>query len=223
MFLGFWNTAKANKENIFYTILTIFLLERVRRGWNRIAERGKAANLPQEVIERKQQWFTFRAAVLYAIPFLMPSVKYLYRSFDELSQYVSGLGVMSNLWALGVVAFVVEALLAVLLYNLLGIYVERMNGALGFFRKIGRSVVDGSKLAVQSVHAEARARGESIGRGIATGARMVGSGLVAATRSAGVRSLRLAKSAPGGASRLGRRLASGARGMPARARRTLSL
>jgi hypothetical protein len=26
MFLGLWNTARANKENIFYTILTIFLL-----------------------------------------------------------------------------------------------------------------------------------------------------------------------------------------------------
>jgi len=43
-----------------------------------------------------------------------------------------------------------ELFLAVVIYNLLGIYVERMNGALGFFRKIGRSVVDGSRLAVQA-------------------------------------------------------------------------
>jgi hypothetical protein len=41
-----------------------------------------------------------------------------------------------------------ELFLSIVIYNLLGIYVDRMNGALGFFRKIGRSVVDGSRIAV---------------------------------------------------------------------------
>ncbi len=206
MFLGFWSMAKANRENIFYTVLTIFLLERVRRGWNRIEARGQAANLAADVIERKQQWFTFRAALLYALPFLMPSVKYLYRSFDELSRYVGSLSVMSSLWALVTVSIVIEALLAVVIYNLLGIYVERMNGALGYFRRMGRSVVDGSKLAVKGVHASARDAGESIGRGIVTGARMVASGLLAGSRIAAVRSLEMVKSASGGAMRASRRV-----------------
>jgi hypothetical protein len=158
MFLGIWNTARANKENIFYTILTIFLLERVRRGWNRIEEKGRARNATGDEIERKQQTFTFGAALLYALLFLLPAVKYVYRSIDELSQYVSGLAVLDNLWAFFAVLLLTEALLAIVIYNLLGIYVERMNGALGLFRKLGRSVVDGSRVAVQTVGVEAPTR-----------------------------------------------------------------
>lgn len=158
MFLGIWDRARANKENIFYTILTIFLLERVRRGWNRIEANGKAANQSPNEIERKQHWFTFRAALLYALPFLLPAVKYIYRSMAELSQYVPGLSALNSLWAFFVIFALTEVLLSIIIYNLLGIYVERMNGALGFFRKLGRSVVDGSKTAVQTVGVEAPAR-----------------------------------------------------------------
>jgi hypothetical protein len=158
MFLGIWDRARANKENIFYTVLTIFLLERVRRGWNRIEAKGKTTNRSTQEIERKQQWFTFRAALLYALPFLLPAVKYLYRSMDELSHYVNDLSALNSLWAFFVILALTEGLLSIIIYNLLGIYVERMNGALGFFRKLGRSVVDGSKTAVQTVGVEAPTR-----------------------------------------------------------------
>jgi hypothetical protein len=147
---GIFSAARANKENILYTIVTIFLLERVRRGWNRIDSRGRNHNQARDAVERRQQWFMFSAAVLYALPFVVPVVKYLYRSVDELSQYVPGLAVLSSVWAFALVAIATELFLAVVIYNLLGIYVDRMNSALGFFRKIGRSVVDGSKLAVQA-------------------------------------------------------------------------
>lgn len=158
MFFGLWDRARANKENIFYTVLTIFLLERVRRGWNRIEKNGKAGNRAMPEIERKQQWFTYRAALLYALPFLLPAVKYIYRSMDELSQYVHGLSALNSLWAFLVILALTEVFLSIIIYNLLGIYIERMNGALGFFRKLGRSVVDGSKTAVQTVGVEAPAR-----------------------------------------------------------------
>jgi hypothetical protein len=209
MVLGLWNSAKANKENIFYTILTIFLLERVRRGWNRIESRGRAANLPGDVIERRQQWFAFRAALLYALLFLLPTVKYVYRSADELSQYVGGLGVLSSPLALVVVALAVEAFLAVLLFNLLGIYVERMNAALGFFRKMGRSVVDGSRLAVHAGRARVQAGAsagvratENVGRSIRQGASMVGAGLLEGGRRGLGYSLAMVRRAPGRARRL---------------------
>ncbi|MGD8414327.1 MAG: hypothetical protein PVF33_08850 [Candidatus Latescibacterota bacterium] len=158
MFFGIWDKARANKENIFYTIVTIFLLERVRRGWNRIEAKGKTNNCSAEEIERRQQTFTFGAALLYALPFLLPAVKYVYRSIAELSLYVPGLSVLNNLWAFFVVLILAEALLSLIIYNLLGIYVERMNGALGFFKKLGRSVVDGSKVAAHAVGVEAPTR-----------------------------------------------------------------
>jgi hypothetical protein len=125
-------------------------------------------------------------------------------------------------WALAGVALVVEGFLAVLIYNLLGIYVDRMNAALGFFRAIGRSVVDGSRLAVNAgrarIHAGASAgvrASEDVGRGIVTGARMVGTGLVQGTREAVVWSLAAARRSP-------RRLAGVARVVPERARRLLA-
>jgi hypothetical protein len=170
MFLGIWDKARANKENIFYTILTIFLLERVRRGWNRIEQRGRADNRTADEIERKQHAFTFGAALLYAAPFLLPTVKYVYRSIDELSQYVGGLSALNNLWAFFVIVVLAEGLLSLIIYNLLGIYVERMNGALGFFRKLGRSVVDGSRTAVQTVGVEAPTRLYSGARNTVRGA-----------------------------------------------------
>ena len=80
------------------------------------------------------------------------------RSIAELSLYVPGLSVLNNVWTFFAVVIAVEVLLSILIFNLLGIYVERMNGALGFFRKLGRSVVDGSKVAVQTVGVEAPAR-----------------------------------------------------------------
>lgn len=148
--IGIFSAARANKENILYTVVTIFLLERVRRGWNRIAARGRNRNQDRDAVARRQQWFMFGAALLYALPLVVPVVKYLYRSVDELSQYVPGLTVLSSLWAFALVVVATELFLAVVIYNLLGIYVERMNSALGFFRKIGRSVVDGSRVAVQA-------------------------------------------------------------------------
>lgn len=154
MFVRFW----AHKENIFYTILTIFLLERVRRGWNRISARGRLENLSEDEIEKKQQTYTFGAALLYALPFLLPTVKYIYGSIGELSRQVPGLTVLNNVWAFAVILVAAEALLAIVIYNLLGIYVERMNGALGFFRKLGRSVIDGSKVAVHNVRADTASR-----------------------------------------------------------------
>lgn len=166
-----WN----NKENIFYTIVTIFLLERVRRGCNRIETKGRAENLTPGEIEKKQQTFTFGAALLYALPFLLPTVKYIYRTLGELSLHVPGLVVLNNIWAFAVILLVTEALLAIVMFNLLGIYVERMNGALGFFKKLGRSVLDGSKVAVQNVGVDTASR-------VAAGVRTARNGITLASR-----------------------------------------
>ena len=65
---------------------------------------------------------------------------------------------LNNIWAFLVVLILAEALLSIIIYNLLGIYVDRMNSALGFFKKLGRSVVDGSRVAVHTVGVEAPAR-----------------------------------------------------------------
>ncbi len=175
---GLWQTARANRENILYTIVTVFLLERVRRGWNRIGHRADRGELALEDVERKQQWFMFRAAMLYAVPLLLPMVKYVFRSATELSTYVPALAGFSNVWSLIVVAVLVESFLAIVIYNLLGIYVEHMNRAFGVFGWVGKRVASTSQSALNA--------------GVAAGAKMKdatvnASGVVAAGLRKGVR------------------------------------
>jgi hypothetical protein len=149
MFFGVWNKARANKENIVYAIVTIFLLERVRTGWNRVDERGRKKGIDRLETGRRQNNLVVKASLLYALPFVLPIVKYIYRSIEELSWSVQGLVLLKNTWVFFGVVALTECFLAIVIYNLLMIYVERMNAAIGFFTKIGRNIWDGSRMAVQ--------------------------------------------------------------------------
>ncbi|MEJ2722997.1 MAG: hypothetical protein P8181_17955 [bacterium] len=149
MFFGVLNTARNNKENIFYAVLTIFLLERVRTRWNKIQSWGFKANADRGTVRRRQNEFVIKAAFLYALLPLLPVVKYIYRSIDELSWSVPGLAVLKTTPAFFVILLLTECFLAIVVFNLLRIYIDRMNAAIGFFTKIGRNIWDGSRAAVQ--------------------------------------------------------------------------
>lgn len=183
MFFGLWNTTRANKENILYAIVTIFLLERVRTAWNRTGSRGRRSGAPPAVIMAHQSQLVAKAALLYALPLLLPVVKYLYRSIAELSVSVPGLQVMQSTWIFFAVVIATEAFLAIVIYNLLRVYIERMNAAIGFFTKIGRNMWDGSKNVVQA--------GSDLGSRAARGVRGVSGAMVARTMSFAVASHRL--------------------------------
>jgi len=149
--------ARQNWEGILYAIVTIFLLERVRTAWNRI-ERAGADRVKAPALRRRQEALLVKASLLYALPLLLPVVKYIYRSIEELSWSVPGLVVLKNTIAFFIVLAVTEIVLVIVVYNLLRVYIERMNTAAGFFRKLGRNVWDGSVQVVQAgVQAGARA------------------------------------------------------------------
>ncbi len=149
MFFGFLNKARDNKENIFYAIVTIVLLERVRTGWNKLESAGRKVGTAPDDIRWNQWKFLVKASLLYALPFLLPIVKYIYRSIDELSWSVQGLVVLKSTWVFFTVVGLTEFFVAIVIFNLLKVYVDRMNSAIGFFTKIGRNIWDGSKMAVQ--------------------------------------------------------------------------
>ncbi len=184
MFFGVWNSARANKANILYAIVTVFLLERVRTGWNRLESVGRRHGLGSGQIEKKQKRLVVGASLLYALPLLLPVIKYIYRSIEELSWSVPGLLALKNAWAFWGLVFATECFLALIIYNLLVIYVDRMNAAVGFFKAIGRNVRDGSMAAVQaSSNVGTRAwsgvrRLPSIARGTATTATRTAGRLV---------------------------------------------
>jgi hypothetical protein len=188
MMLGLWNTTRANKENIFYAIVTIFLLERVRTGWNKTASRGRRSGADAATIAARQDRLVVKAALLYALPFLIPVVKYIYRSIAELSMAVPGLSVMQNTWVFFAVVVAAELFLALVIYNLLRIYIDRMNAAIGLFAKIGRNIWDGSKNAVQM--------SGDLGTRAARGVRGLAVTAVSKTRSLGAASSRFVKRAP---------------------------
>lgn len=149
MFYGVWNKARANKENIIYAIVTIVLLERVRTGWNKLETAGRKRGLAAPRIEVKQRNFVIQAALLYGLLLVLPIVKYIFRSIEELSWTVPDLVVLKSTWVFCFVVIVTECFLAIVIYNLLRVYIDRMNAAVGFFTAIGRNIWDGSKMAVQ--------------------------------------------------------------------------
>jgi hypothetical protein len=189
MVFGFVNKARDNKENILYAIVTIVLLERVRTGWNKIESRGRKSGMGPLDIRMKQWRFLVNAALLYAIPFLLPVVKYVFRSIEELSWSVPGLVVLQSTWAFFTILVLAECFLALIIFNLLKIYIDRMNGALSFFAKIGRNIWDGSKMAV-SVSSD-------VGSRVAAGVRNVSAGALFRTRSVSKRTAAAVLSAPG--------------------------
>ena len=148
--LGIFNRARQNWEGIVYAIVSIFLLERVRIGWNRIERAGKKDDIGIVAIRRRQHIMLVKASLLYALPLLLPVVKYIYRSVEELSWSVPGLLVLKNTTAFFSVVVVTEVFLAIVVYNLLRVYIERLNSAASFFQKLGRNVWDGSIQAVQA-------------------------------------------------------------------------
>ncbi len=150
MFFGVWNSARANKANILYAIVTVFLLERVRTGWNKLESAGRRHDLGPDQIEKKQKRLVVGASLLYALPLLLPVIKYIYSSIEELSWSVPGLLALKNAWAFWGLVFATECFLALIIYNLLVIYVDRMNAAVGFFKAVGRNVRDDSMAAVQA-------------------------------------------------------------------------
>lgn len=150
MFFGVWNKARDNKESIFYAIVTIFLLERVRTAWNRTEREGRKCGLAQRDIGLGQNRLLTKAAFLYALPFLLPTLKYLYRSIEELSWSVPGLLFFKSTWVFLIILIATECFLALIIYNLLKIYIDRMNSAVGLFSKIGRNIWDGSRNVVQA-------------------------------------------------------------------------
>ncbi|MFQ5510478.1 MAG: hypothetical protein ACE5EO_01390 [Candidatus Krumholzibacteriia bacterium] len=189
MFFGVWNSARANKENILYAIVTVFLLERVRAGWNRIESTGRRRGLAPAKVERRQKQLVVVASLLYALPLVLPVVKYFYRSIEELSWSVPGLAAFENTYAFWGLVLLCECFISLVVYNLLRIYVDRMNAAVGFFKAIGRNVRDGSRAAVHA--------GGHAGTRLISGARFL-SAHARTAAAAGTSGLRAHLAAPGG-------------------------
>jgi|GEM_PF-2872272 len=194
MLMELFGPIRAHRRGIVSTIVALFLLERVRRGWNRISRRMHAAHHSRQRVESAQQGYLFRAALLYAVPFVLPTVKYLYRSASELSTYVHTPALVSSGWVLAGVCISVELFIAVIAYNLLGIYVERVNCTVAPIERVGRSVVGTSRGVVRagnSVRRYAAGRAQvvatsSLRTGYAVAARVPGAA-TGAVRAARIR------------------------------------
>ena len=61
---GFFGRARRNWEGIVYAIISIFLLERVRTGWNRIERAGRKNDIDVVAIRRRQHMALTTASIL---------------------------------------------------------------------------------------------------------------------------------------------------------------
>ncbi|MCD4782092.1 MAG: hypothetical protein K8S27_16325 [Candidatus Omnitrophica bacterium] len=148
--MNFLKTAKDKKESIIYTVLTIVLMESVRIKCNRIENHGKKNNLTTLQITKRQNKFIFKASLLYSLLLLLPTSNYISNSIQKLFSNVE-VHFFKSFWFPVLILIISEVFLSIIILSLLKLYVEKMNKALGFFKKIGRSVWDGSKLVVSEV------------------------------------------------------------------------
>lgn len=148
--MGILKKANENKESIIYTILTIVFLECVRIEYNKIQSSGEKNNLNGDEIYGKQKYLTIKASLIYSLIFLLPLSKYVSNSIQQLFSNVD-LQIFKTLFFPIAVIIFSEIFLAVVIFNLLGLYIKKMNTALNFFKTIRRSIVDGSKIVADGV------------------------------------------------------------------------
>ncbi|MBU1043252.1 MAG: hypothetical protein KJ915_02500 [Candidatus Omnitrophica bacterium] len=119
-------------------------------GYNKIEDSGRRNNINDAIILNKQRFLLGGSSLLYALLFLLPILTYVYNCIGDLCFHVKALEFLKSIPFFFIILFLIEGFLATVIYNFLKIYIEKMNTAIGFFKKIGRSVRDGSKLAVQA-------------------------------------------------------------------------
>ncbi len=144
---------RAHRRGIVTTLVTILLLERVRRGCRRIERAAREAGEDEARTRSRRDAFLFRAALLYAAPFVLPVVKYLYRSAAELGRWVDFGAGASSPWVFAGVVAAAWGFLAVVAFNLLGIYVELPRRMAREVRRAGRRAAEPVAQAARRVGA----------------------------------------------------------------------
>ena len=141
---------KRNKESVIYFIVSILLLETVRVKHNKIEKKHEGAKDARDAVASEQKTLLIKAALVYAVFLFWLIFDYFISLSGKItSVYPQTQSLKSNvaLFLNGLVSYVLTFLI---LRFLLELYVKKMNEAFGFWKKLGRSAIDGTVAIVQT-------------------------------------------------------------------------
>jgi len=167
---------KKNKENILYAIVTAVLLETVRVKHNLLEDRGRKENWGDDNLQNERKSLINKASLLYGILVALILVNIPISLTDKITNVYPDTMFLKTNMALIIVLVVTYFASVMLTKVLLYQYIKWMNGLIGFWKKLGRSAWDGTKVVA---HAPVRAGGVVIDRVI----RGTKSGIDAAGRA----------------------------------------
>ncbi len=145
----FFAGIRRNKETILYFVVTVLLLEAVRVRYNHIVrEDQKTPGVRKK--KNRARIFLVKASLAYSVFLFWIVFDYFTTLSGKITAVYPQSQSLTTNTALFINAFLSYVLTVFLLRFLLKLYVIRMNEAFGFWKKLGRSALDGTKAFVNA-------------------------------------------------------------------------
>jgi len=145
-----FSSVRRNKETILYFIITIICLEHVRVKHNKLEDAARKENWTKSLLQYKQNLLVTKAGILYAIFFSLVLIGALSALTDKITSVYSGTGFLKTGTALGIELILSYILSLVVIKLILRSYIRTFNGFTRFWKKLGRSAWDGTKVVTQA-------------------------------------------------------------------------
>lgn len=170
----FFSNLRRNKETILYFILTILCLEYVRRKHNKLEDTARRENWNKNFLQHKQNLLLIKAGMFYAIFFSLVLLNVLSALTAKITSVYSGTDFLRTNIALGIELILSYILSLIIIKFVLRNYIRTFNKLADFWRKLGRSAWDGTKIVIQTPGRVGMAVKDTVSRGARIGVKTAG-------------------------------------------------
>jgi len=161
----FFSSLRRNKENILYFILTILCLEYVRTHYNKLEDAARENSWNKKALRKKQASLLTSAVLIYGLFFALIILNFLISLTHKVTTVYPGVVFLKSNIALIVNLLLSYAVAVIIIGILLPRYIKVMNGFANFWKKIGRSAWDGTKVVAKAPGRVAGAAKDKIYKG----------------------------------------------------------
>ncbi|MFA5260898.1 MAG: hypothetical protein WC450_06695 [Candidatus Omnitrophota bacterium] len=167
-----FSSLRRNKETILYFIVSILLLETVRVQYNRLSREDRVGPTVKKK-RRGPQALLVKASLAYAVFLSWILFDYFTTLSGKITAVYPQAQYLKTNTALVLNGFLSYLLTVSLLKFLLELYITRMNEAFGFWKKLGRSTLDGTKALVNAPLRAGNAVKDKLVDGVRSGSEKV--------------------------------------------------
>jgi len=170
----FFSNLRRNKETILYSIITILCLEHVRRKHNKLEDAARRENWSKDFLQHNQSLLLIRAGIVYAIFFSFLLLNFFISLTGRITSVYSGTAFLRTNIALVIELILSYSVSLIIVKILLRHYIKKLNGLTGFWKKLGRSAWDGTKIVIQTPGRVSMAVKDTVFKGAKIGVKTAG-------------------------------------------------